>query len=138
MPDTQTDFSKSFEELVGVSLGDPRNAPTPLVEEYWLAWRKPLSQLSDTEIGLLVGQKDGTPFILELIWPRLRADPLVMCGDYPGDILSALLRADESIWAARPAYRAELREFYETALSRSFEDKECFLESLGLTEGPMQ
>ncbi|WP_300973890.1 contact-dependent growth inhibition system immunity protein [Sphingomonas sp. LHG3406-1] len=133
----QTDFSKSLEDLFGVSLGDPQDAPSPLVAEYWIAWRKPLSQLSDTEIGLIIGQEDGNPFILDLVWPRLRADPLLMCGDYPGDVLSALLRADESIWNLRAAYRDELKALYERALLEPYADKEWFLESLGLSDGPL-
>ena len=56
MPQYDTDFSLSLEELTGLIEGDPQDAPTPMVAAIQRSWKKPLSELSDSEIGQLVVQ----------------------------------------------------------------------------------
>jgi hypothetical protein len=93
----QTDFSLSLELLTGIDVGDPEdleNAPTPLVRDILRSWKKPLCQLTDWEIGRLVAQHDGYPYVLDLVWPKLRVDPLFEGAYYPGDVLSLLIQAD--------------------------------------------
>lgn len=127
------DFDRSLEELTGVIEGEPEDAPTPLVEWIRRSWKKPLSSLSNEEIGRLVAQQYGTPYILDLIWPKLRSDPLFEGRYYPGDVLSNLIRWTEGGWQNRPEYRAELLSLFERALQRPIEENEGFLESLGLS-----
>jgi hypothetical protein len=135
----QTDVSKSLEELTGLDAGDPRCAPTPLVETIIRSWKKPLRDLSDEEIGDLVVQHDGYPHVLDLVWPKLEADPLFDGGHYPGDVLSLLIRADLEIWVERPEYRTSLESLYERALRRPLAENDTFRESLGLpgSEAPV-
>lgn len=129
-----TDLSLSLEQLTGTCEGDPDMAPTPLVAMIQRAWRKPLNQLSDEELGKLVVQQFGFPYILDLIWPKLTADPLFDGGYYPGDVLSNLIRADKGIWAARPEYQAELGVLYRLALERSSDENDAFRDSLSLPD----
>jgi hypothetical protein len=91
---SRTDFSLTLEELTGLDAGDPDDAPTNMVEAIIRSWKKPLNQLSDEEIGQLVVQHDGYPYVLDLVWPKLESDPLFDGGYYPGDVLSNLIRAD--------------------------------------------
>ena len=126
------DTSLSLEQLTGTSEGDPDTAPTPLVASIQRAWRKPLEQLSDEEIGQLVVQQCGFPYVLDLIWPKLTADPLFDGGYYPGDVLSNLIRADQAIWATRPEYQMELDALYRLALERPADENEGFRESMSL------
>ena len=93
-----------------------------------------MRELSDEEIGDFVVQHYGYPYVLDLIWPRLEADPLLECGYYPGDVLSNLIRAEPEIWAERPEYRAQLETLYKGALARSFDENDAFRESLGLPD----
>lgn len=100
------------------------------------SWKKPLNQLSDEEIGRLVVQHDGYPFVLDLVWPKLQRDPLFEGGYYPGDVLSNLIRAEPWIWAERAEYRAGLQLLYKRALERPANETDAFRESLGLQDRP--
>lgn len=129
-----TDFSLSLEELTGLLEGDPSEAPTPLMAEIQRSWRKPLAQLAAHEIGNLVVQLYGFPYLLDLVFPKLEADPLYDGGYYPGDVLSNLIRADREIWAERPEYRDRLGILYRRALDRALDENEAFRESLDLPD----
>jgi hypothetical protein len=132
MPQYDTDFSLSLEELTGLKEGDPENAPTPMVAAIMRSWKKPLKELSDDEIGQLVVQHYGYPYLLDLIWPKLEADPLFDGGYYPGDVLSNLIRAEPDIWADRRDYKAGLDALYRRALERPDDESDAFRESLQL------
>lgn len=126
----RTDLSLSLEELTGSSVGNPDDGPTPLVAAIFKSWKKPLDQLTDEEIGRLIVQHDGYPFVLDLVWPKLEANPLFEGGYYPGDVLSNLIRADRRIWAERPEYGPRLHELYQRALKRPEDENDAFRESL--------
>jgi CDI immunity proteins len=131
----RTDFSLSLEELTGWDVGDPNdpeNAPTPMIQDILRSWKKPLCQLTDWEIGDLIVQHDGYPYVLDLVWPKLEADPLFDGGHYPGDVLSLLIRADPEIWASRPEYQAGLGSLYQRALERPLDENDTFRETLDL------
>lgn len=130
-----TDFSLSLEQLTGIDVGDPddpENAPTLLVQNILRSWKKPLFQLSNSEIGRFIVQQDGFPYVLDLVWPKLQADPLFEGGYYPGDVLSLLIRAEPEIWADRPEYEAGLSLLYQRALERPMDENDMFRETLGL------
>ena len=126
------DFSLSLEQLTGLDAGNPDDAPTPMVEAIIRSWKKPLNQLSDEEIGRLVVQHDGYPYVLDLVWPKLENDPLFDGGYYPGDVLSNLIRAGPEIWADRPVYKARLEALYRRALARPDDENVAFRETLHL------
>lgn len=130
----ETDFSLSLEELTGLKEGDPEDAPTPMVAAIIRSWKKPLSQLSDDEIGQLVVQHYGYPYLLDLVWPKLEAEPLFERGYYPGDVLSNLIRADPAIWADRLEYKARLNALYRRALERPDDENDAFRETLQLPD----
>lgn len=128
----RTKLSSTLEQLTGRRAGDARDAPTTMVGTIIDACRKPLDQLSDWEIRLLVSQHDGYPYVLDLVWPKLEADPLFDGGMYPGDVLSSLLRADDHVWADRPEYRARLKALCDQALERPDYENRAFRRSLEL------
>lgn len=128
----RTDFSLTLEELTGLDAGNPSDAPTYMVEAITRSWKKPLNQLSDEEIGRLVVQHDGYPYLLDLVWPKLESDPLFDGGYYPGDVLSNLIRASDDIWADRPEYKGHLEALYRRALERPEDESDAFRESLRL------
>jgi len=127
-----TDFSLSLEELTGFKLGDPEEAPTSMVAAIIESWKKPLDKLSDEEIGRVVVQNTGYPYLLDVLWPKLNADPLFDGGYYPGDVLSNLIRAETDIWVDRSSYKAELASLYRRALDSPIDDNDAFRESLKL------
>ncbi|MFN3472754.1 MAG: contact-dependent growth inhibition system immunity protein [Blastomonas sp.] len=126
------DFDRSLEDLTGSIEGDPDDAPTPLVGWIRRSWQKPLASLTDEEIGRLIRQRYGIPYILDVAWTKLRCDPLFEGGHFPGDVLSNLIRSEKENWKDRPEYEAELKSLYERAIQRPIEEKDSFLESLGL------
>lgn len=131
------DFSQSLEQLIGVDVGDPSdldNAPTPLVQNILKSWKKPMRHLTDFEIGALIVQHDGYPFLLDLVWPKLESDPLFDGGYFPGDVLSMLIAAKPEIWTDRLDYLARLKELYQLALKRPLDENEAFREALHLPE----
>lgn len=130
----QTDFSKTLEQLNGWEPSDPDLAETPLVAEVMRASKKPLSQLSNYEIGMLVVQHYGYPYLLDLVWPKIEADPLFDGGYYPGDVLSNLIRGDASIWNGRQHYKDRLAVLYQIALARPLDECDAFRESLQLPQ----
>ncbi|VWX48337.1 hypothetical protein NOVOSPHI9U_150017 [Novosphingobium sp. 9U] len=103
-----------------------------MVAAIWKSWKKPLDELSDDEIGQLVVQNTGYPYLLDVLWPKLNADPLFDGGYYPGDVLSNLIRAEAAIWVDRLDYKAELASFYFRALDCPDDENDAFRESLGL------
>ena len=129
-----TDLTRSLEQLFGGDAGDPDQAPTFMVEAIIRSWKKPLATLTDEEIGRLVVQRDGYPYVLDLVWPKLEADPLFEGGYYPGDVLSNLIRAKPRIWDDRPQYQARLQHLYEQALSRPSNENDAFRDSLDLPD----
>lgn len=131
---TPTDFSLSLEQLTGLVEGDPDEAPSPMVAAIQRSWRKPLAQLTAQEIGRLVLQLYGFPFLLDLVFPQLEADPLFDGGYYPGDVLSNLLRAEPQIWAGRPEYQDKLESLYKRAIERPLHESAAFRESLNLPD----
>lgn len=134
MAQHDTDLSLSLEELTGLKEGDPEDAPTPMVAAIMKSWKKPLNQLSDDEIGRLVVQHYGYPYLLDLVLPKLEADPLFDGGYYPGDVLSNLIRADPNIWVDRPNYKARLDALYRRALARPDDENDAFRETLQLPD----
>jgi len=129
-----TDLSLSLEQLSGWSEGNPDDAPTPMIAAIQRSWKKPLRELTDEEIGRLLVQHYGYPYLLDLVWPKLEHDPLFEGGYYPGDVLSNLIRAEPGIWADRPSYKAALEHLYRRALERSTDEVQAFRESLRLPD----
>lgn len=127
-----TDFFLSLEELTGIEEGDPKDAPTPMVAGIQRSWKRPMNELANSEIGDLVVQHYGYPFLLDLVWPKLEADPLFDGGRYPGDVLSMLIGADPDIWRDRPDYEVGLGSLYHRALARPEDENDAFVEALRL------
>lgn len=130
-----TDFDLSLQTLEASDWGEPDPGDTHMVKRVYSLRRKALRSLTDDEVRLAIGQRVGFPFVLDLAFERLRDDPLLEGGCYPGDILSALIRADEAVWHNRPHLREKLSELYCQALAAPTDISETFRESLSLPQG---
>ena len=69
-----------------------------VVETTQNARKKPVSQLSDEEIRLLIGQKIGLKYLIPIALSLISKDPLVEVTFYKGDLLSQLLRLSYNDW----------------------------------------
>jgi hypothetical protein len=114
-----TDFSRSIQDLEQDDWGSPNPDDTEMVQRCHALRRKPLARLTPEEVGLAVRQQVGIPHILELAVRYVRDDPLFEGGNYPGDVLSALIRTPSENWASLPGLKKELDEIACQALEAS-------------------
>lgn len=78
--------------------------------------RKRLLDLTHKELRLALSQRVGLPYILDLAFFRLRMNPFIGGDFYNGDIIAALVLADQSVWQDRSDLRAELPDLLQKAL----------------------
>ena len=131
----RTDATKTLEELSGRSWGDPESAPTPMIETIIRAGKKPLMNCDGREIWLLISQREGFPYILDLVWGMLKRDPLLAFELYEGDVLASLIVAPENVWSSRPEYRAALDGLRARALDAPEEINDMFCEVIARKQG---
>ncbi len=77
---------KSLEELEN-DIWDKPGCKSYVVTTCFAARKKPLQELSNEEIRLLIGQKLGLKYLLPLAVDILKTDPLIEVTFYPGDLL---------------------------------------------------
>lgn len=128
----KTDLSRSLTSLEEVDWGEP-TYDSYVVRTIHALRRKSLSDLTNKELRLAISQEVGVPFILDLAFERLRANPLISGDFHMGDVLVSLLRASPAIWHERRTLQAELPVLVKQATKQSHEhgfDGEVFRNSL--------
>jgi hypothetical protein len=99
---TDTDLSRSLEQLDGDPWGEPDGLASGLVRDCHRLRTVPVGTLSVGDLRLLLGQRIGTDWLVPLALARLGDDPLA--GEsYPGDLLNAVLKTESSYWDGHPA-----------------------------------
>lgn len=88
---------RSIEELENVYWEDS-DFPSYVVQTSQKARKKPISQLSNEEIRLLIGQKIGLEYLIPAALSVISKDPIIEVAFYEGDLLSELLRLSENDW----------------------------------------
>jgi hypothetical protein len=107
----------SLDDLEGVSWGEPR-FPSGLVARCHELRRKPVDELTLADLRLLVRQSISLPILMPRAVAAVEADPLVEAFGYPGDLLSAVLRADPSFLQANPELLERVRSAARQAASQ--------------------
>ena len=132
----QTD--KSLEELEN-DYWDKPGYKSYVVTTCFVARKKPLSELTNEEIRLLIGQKLGLKYLLPLAVDKLKSDPLIDVTFFPGDLLIQLLRLNPEDWNDN---KDERDSFLEIAINIRFKIEEnadipedCKYEILELLSG---
>lgn len=92
------DRSKTLQELEHSDWGEP-TYPSGLVETCHRLRRKPLSEFTDADLRILIGQQISLPYLLPLAVERLDADPLLEAFYYSGDLLAAVLSVKPEYWS---------------------------------------
>lgn len=95
------DLSKSIEELEN-SYWQDCGLNTYVVRTGQAARKKPLSQLTNEEIRLLIGQKIGLKYVIPLAVSIVSAEPFIEVTFYEGDLLGELLQLSEADWKDNP------------------------------------
>ena len=88
---------KSIEELEN-DYWEDSDFNSYVVQTTQNARKKPVSQLSDEEIRLLIGQKIGLKYLIPIALLLISKDPLVEVTFYKGDLLSQLLSLSYHDW----------------------------------------
>lgn len=88
---------KSIEELEN-DYWEDSDFNSYIVQTTQNARKKPVSQLSDEEIRLLIGQKIGLKYLIPIALSLISKDPLVEVTFYKGDLLSQLLKLSYNDW----------------------------------------
>jgi len=82
--------------------------PTSMVEKANKALKKPIQELTSSEIRLLIGQNMGLEYVVPLALEILASDPMIDATYYPGDLLSTCLNADREFWQKNSDLRKAL------------------------------
>lgn len=75
-----------------------------------------LAEMQVEDLRLLVGQNIGLRYLMPIVFDILRRDPLAEGMHYPGDLLSATLRADPTFYRENRSAGAEIQEIAQRAI----------------------
>lgn len=110
-------MNKSIEELEN-SYWEDSDFDSYVVRTVQVARKKPLSELTDEEIRVLVSQKVGLKYVLPIAVEILKRNPLTEASLYEGDLLECVLRLSPSDWSNNPE---DYREFWEIIKANKFQ-----------------
>src|SRR5215831_22686 len=99
---------RTLEQIDGQDWGDPETAPTGMVARCLRLRRTPLKDFTLGDLRLLVNQKIGLKILVPRALQLVSDEPLLETEYYPGDLLSALLRVDETYWSDNPVELEQL------------------------------
>jgi hypothetical protein len=99
----------SLEELERARWPAPSADDTRLVATAHALRRRPIGELTVEDLRLLIGQDIGLRYLLPLALDVLRENPMAEGGMYEGDLLSAVLTRNPSVWAESSELGPELR-----------------------------
>ena len=99
---------QSLDDLEGVTWGLPPVDATRLIAKVYELRRKPIGELTNDDIRILVGQEVGLDILLPLAVSRLNVNPLLSADLYPGDLLAAVLRVPRNYWTSKPELAAQV------------------------------
>lgn len=90
----------SLAELNRQPLGEPSDFRSYVIDTWERAWTKPLNQLTLEEVRILLGQKDGMPWLAMPVAEFIAQHPDAEVEHYPGDLTMAALRMFDELKAA--------------------------------------
>lgn len=99
----------SLQDIDGQDWGDPDPEDSYLVQTCTLLRRRPLSELGDEGLRLLVGQQIGLPTLVPMAIAVLDQRPHASGDLYPGALLAAVLRISDEYWDTHGDQRSHVR-----------------------------
>jgi len=103
------DRHKSLQDLEQDDWGEP-TFDSYVVRSSHRLRRKPLIEFTVEDFRVMIGQGIGLSFLIPLALERLEDEPLAAGDFYPGDLLAAVLRADEGFWNSHPDSFQRIRQ----------------------------
>lgn len=96
------DQSKRILDILDPPAWDPAPADATLVIKRCHELRtKPLRDFTDEDLRIMIEHQVAPNLLVGLALTRLRADPLLESGRYPGDLLAAMLGVTPDYWEPR-------------------------------------
>ena len=99
----------TLEEIDGDRWGPAPGDASSLVRSVHTLRTVPLAQLGPEGLRVLVGQRIGLDVVVPMAVGMLGQDPFVAGDLFPGDLLSAVLRAPDEWFSAHPAVAEAMR-----------------------------
>jgi hypothetical protein len=93
---------RSLNELEAVDWGSAAEGATPLVAKVHAYRRKPIGELTDEELRLLVGQNEGLLWLVPMAIERLESDPCASGDLYAGALRASVDRVQADYWTHHP------------------------------------
>jgi len=94
--------AETLDDLDPPAWGDANDDDTYLVRRCHELRRKPLDEFAPEDLRIMIGQQIALPFLVPRALNLLAADPLVSGDLFPGDLLEAVMRIDDSYWTQHP------------------------------------
>lgn len=118
----QVDLTKTLEELEDERWDEP-NCASRLVLRANELRKKPLCELNNEDLRLLIGQQISLDFLLPLALEKLVENPLRSGDLYMGDLFCSVLKVGQGYWEEHRELKNELDE-----VIRTYEDARKTLE----------
>jgi hypothetical protein len=98
----------TLDELDPPAWGPPPPDATGLMELVYALRPREVESFSVEDLRLAIGQEIALRHLMPLAIRRLEENALAEGDFYPGDLLSAVLRVDESFWSQNPELKRQL------------------------------
>lgn len=99
--------SRTLEQLENDVWPEP-SVHTNLIDTCHRLRKIPLNALSAGDVRILLGQRIGVRHLVDRAIEFLNEDPMLEASFYPGDLLTAVLRADLNRYRGFPSIRNQL------------------------------
>jgi hypothetical protein len=114
------DESKRYLDNLDPPAWEPAPADaTPVIKRCHELRTKPLKDFTVEDLRIMIEQQVAPNLLVGLALTRLRADPLLESGRYPGDLLAGVLQVDAAFWERRLDPEVEARKLAESLRQRS-------------------
>ena len=90
--------TKSIEQLEKDVWKNPSEFPTDLVEKCYRYRKISISKLTNEQIRLLISQRIGIEYLIEIALEKLERNILTECDFYEGDLLVAVSSLPTEFW----------------------------------------
>jgi len=109
----QIDLTKTLEELENDYWDEPNFASSLVIQVHQLR-KKPLCELNNEELRLLIGQQMNLDFLLRIAFEKLIQNPFGSGDLYIGDLFCSVLKVEKEYWNEHQELKNELNEVIRT------------------------
>ncbi|WP_405159077.1 contact-dependent growth inhibition system immunity protein [Paenibacillus sp. FSL H8-0283] len=105
----QIDLTKTLEELENDYWDEPNFASSLVIQVHQLR-KKPLCELNNEDLRLLIGQQMNLDYLLRIALEKLIQNPFGSGDLYIGDLFCSVLKVEKEYWNEHQELKNELNE----------------------------